>query len=74
MHNFELIYYHITKHVIIKQEIPKNLGRYIIMNGQKKNSKFHENQINEYIQTHNIYESQNDCNIDLHALGDYIKT
>lgn len=44
------------------------------MNGQKKNSKFHENQINEYIQTHNIYESQNDCNIDLHALGDYIKT
>ena len=44
------------------------------MNGQEKNYDFYEKQINEYIQTQNIYKPSNECNIDLHALGNYIKT
>ena len=44
------------------------------MNGQEKNYDFYEKQINEYIQTHDIYTPSKDCNINFRALNDFIKT
>lgn len=44
------------------------------MNGQEKNYKFYEKQLNEYIQTHNVYKPSQECNIDLRALNTYITT
>lgn len=44
------------------------------MNGQEKNYDFYERQINEYIQTHNVYKPSPKCNVDLRALNDYITT
>ena len=42
------------------------------MSGQRKNYKLHEEQMDEYLRTHNPYASE-PCNIDLRALNQYMK-
>lgn len=43
------------------------------MSGQRKNYSVYEKQINEYVRTHPPYAPHEPCNIDLHALGRYMK-
>lgn len=42
------------------------------MSGQRKNYNVHEEQMNEYLRTHDPYASE-PCNIDLRALNQYMK-